>query len=310
MAQLLKLSDYVSRYEIDMYRYPSRYVRLKKERWTRLKQDFDATRKGLDSLPLYHQYEEEDSLFKKAINRFRKKKTEDNIPLPTNENLRHKTLDELKLSFKEELFQFQLNWASSTVSEISPIKRAYEFDTLLQFLVKELPDTFFIMYEPVLYARKAPVEMDILIISPTDIWLLVPLKGSKDAIFTIESDRYWTKQENGVVEKFLHPSIRLKRMRTVLEQILEDVDHTLTIRQGIIAKDSFIDLPQASQRVQLIDKRTIQRFRQTLLKNQSPIKNAQLKVSDKLLMHSMTVSQSRLQEEIGEDTVENEGDIR
>ena len=37
MAQLLKLQDYVSRYESDLSRYPSQYVRLKKQQWEKLK---------------------------------------------------------------------------------------------------------------------------------------------------------------------------------------------------------------------------------------------------------------------------------
>jgi hypothetical protein len=38
MAQLIKLLDYVSRYETDLYRYPSQFVRLKKQQWEKMKQ--------------------------------------------------------------------------------------------------------------------------------------------------------------------------------------------------------------------------------------------------------------------------------
>lgn len=35
MAQLIKLQDYISRYEWDTYRYPAQYIRQKKEQWER-----------------------------------------------------------------------------------------------------------------------------------------------------------------------------------------------------------------------------------------------------------------------------------
>ncbi len=37
MAQLIKLQDYVSRYEQDIYRYPSQFIKLKKQQWDKLK---------------------------------------------------------------------------------------------------------------------------------------------------------------------------------------------------------------------------------------------------------------------------------
>src|SRR5699024_11549297 len=36
VAQLIKLRDYISRYELDIYRYPSQYIRLKRDRWEKL----------------------------------------------------------------------------------------------------------------------------------------------------------------------------------------------------------------------------------------------------------------------------------
>ena len=37
MAQLIKLQDYVSRYEQDIYRYPSQFIKLKNQQWDKLK---------------------------------------------------------------------------------------------------------------------------------------------------------------------------------------------------------------------------------------------------------------------------------
>ena len=42
MAQLIKLQDYVSRYESDLSRYPSQFVRIKKQQWEKLKSAWEA----------------------------------------------------------------------------------------------------------------------------------------------------------------------------------------------------------------------------------------------------------------------------
>ncbi len=36
MAQIIKIHDYISRYELDPYHYINQFVRLKKERWLSL----------------------------------------------------------------------------------------------------------------------------------------------------------------------------------------------------------------------------------------------------------------------------------
>ncbi len=41
MAQLVKLQDYISRYEKDIYHYPAQYIRLKNENWKKLLQTWE-----------------------------------------------------------------------------------------------------------------------------------------------------------------------------------------------------------------------------------------------------------------------------
>ena len=41
MAQLVKLQDYTSRYQIDLARYPTQFVRLKKNQWDRVKHQWE-----------------------------------------------------------------------------------------------------------------------------------------------------------------------------------------------------------------------------------------------------------------------------
>lgn len=309
MAQLLKLADYVSRYEIDIYRYPSRYVRLKKERWQRLKQDWEATRSEHTSFPLFQHYEEAPkSLWHRTKNVFsrNKKETKEEVDLPTEWQLRHRSIEELKTNFLEELFEFQLNWASSTVSEISKVKKAYLQDEMLRFLLQELPDTFFVLYEPVLYARKAPVDCDIIVLTPNDLWIITPLHGDRETIFSAAEGRYWQRREGEHLETFLHPNISLKRTKTVIQSILEKENLEVPVRTAIFSKNSYIDVGQGSQQARLVDRRNLHEFQENLVKMQSPIKHTQLKIADALLQSSLTISESRDYEDIEADNIENQ----
>ncbi|SES34953.1 hypothetical protein [Salipaludibacillus aurantiacus] len=299
MGQLLKLSDYVSRYEIDIYRYPARYVRLKKERWQRLKQDWENRKKGYNDLPFWNDYEKKDSsIIIKSLRLFRRKKKDikEEVDLPSEQQLRHHTMEELKETFRKELFEFQVNWASSTVSKVSYVKKSYYFDTLLNFLLNELPDTYFVFYEPSFILKKAPVDLEVIVLTPSEVWLIHPLRGNSHTIFQPESDRFWVRKQDGRNERILHPFISLRRMKTVVEGILSEKGMSLPIRTAVVAKDSFIDMPAAGKNIKIIDKRSFDTFKQSILKNKSPIKHVQLKAADILLSQSLTKSEHRLSE--------------
>src|SRR5690625_1373463 len=98
MAQLIKLQDYISRYEVDMFKYPSQFIRLKKEHYDKL---FAEWQKVLE----YESMSETDSL----------------LSFPANEL-------ELKQKFLNNILPLQLKWASSTISEVSFLDKMYESD--------------------------------------------------------------------------------------------------------------------------------------------------------------------------------------
>lgn len=58
MAQLVKLQDYISRYQIDLKRYPTQFVRLKKQQWERVNASYE--RGALDTS--WMEKEQEDDL--------------------------------------------------------------------------------------------------------------------------------------------------------------------------------------------------------------------------------------------------------
>ena len=42
MAQLVKIQDYISRYQIDLARYPTQFIRLKQNQWERVKHQWQT----------------------------------------------------------------------------------------------------------------------------------------------------------------------------------------------------------------------------------------------------------------------------
>ncbi|MDG5787733.1 nuclease-related domain-containing protein [Evansella sp. AB-P1] len=297
MAQLVKLSDYISRYEVDLYKYPSRFVRLKKERWRRLLANWENRSKQ----KAFISYDIEEKKFSKELRSrmksllFRKgNSTEEKQIVDYNvDKDDYKNKEELKEAFLEEIFHFQLNWASSTISEISPIKQSFYHDAFLFDLLKKLPDTYFVFYQPLVFSKKTKVEMDIFILTPTELWLVTPLTGNDRTIFKRDSDRFWTKEFEGEKGRILDPIIALKRMRTVLEPILTENEFSLPIRTAVIAKDSYIDILQPEYPIKLIDKRNIVKWYEVLNRNVAPMKHQQLKLADVILAKCASVWASR-----------------
>ncbi|TMW71779.1 hypothetical protein [Alteribacter natronophilus] len=304
MAQLVKLADYISRYETDLHRYSSRYPRLKTERWERLKHNWETERKK----PLIRDYEEivtsswgmeAGSVWKRMVKQvpfLRRKnvtKEETDGGRDVSFNRPVSSLDSLARSFREELYQFQLSWASSTISETSAISSRFEQDTLLARMVKDLPDTYFILYSPVFRVRQAEVELGVIIITPVEIWLLQPLDGDEHTIYSPLNERFWNRQSRSGTEKIIHPGTALKRMASVVKEILQEQGHPAKLKPALVAKNSFIDIPDNNRIYRIIDKRSFPGWFEQMRKNHSPIKSDQLKVTNTLLDYCVTYAAER-----------------
>ncbi|MFA9559080.1 hypothetical protein ACERII_17355 [Evansella sp. AB-rgal1] len=284
MAQLVKLNNYISRYESDVYRYSSRFVRLKRDRWNKLQRTWNN-----------QTVEEEHNDQKRSWKQWflRKKLEVKELDITTHSQTISK--QQLREIFLTEMLQFQINWASSSVFEISNVKRKYFHDSLLQTLLKELPDSFFLFYEPVFLSKKAPVELSIVLLTPTELWLISPILGSTKTIFHHDSERFWVKEDGNSETKILSPIISLKRMRTVIEPIFLEKGISIPIRTLVLAKDSYIDIPKSQYKIKLIDKRNWQQWIQTQKSQSIPLKHHQLKTVDVLLANCASVGERRME---------------
>jgi hypothetical protein len=298
VAHLIKLEDCVSRYQYDMYRYPGQFSRLKRDRWDSLKREWEASYSM--KTPIVDEFpEEQQKSIKGALGKFKKwyKGEQNQSSLENREEptfqFKYMTLPEVKSSFLLELYEFQLNWASSTLRETSKLKKQFFYDETLKWLLQSFPDNFFVLYYPIVTYPKATVQFDILLIGPTDIWCIVNLNAEDNTIFQSFSERYWVEEVLGKEKKIVNPLLSLNRMSTMMKRILADTDLDMTVRKAVITKKGYIDVdPQWSGAV-FLDQRNIDEWNEKMKNTSSPIKSVQLKFSQNLLDVCQTLSEIR-----------------
>jgi hypothetical protein len=257
VAQLVKVQDYVSRYEKNLHHYQSLFMRLKENRW----KNFSETN----------------------VNPFSNR-------------------SEQTKYFRKSLFNHQIKWATTTVKEVSNLDSKYINDRTLQFLTQEIPDNYFLFYEPVLKIKNAPIELDIILVGPAAIWLLVWVNG--EGIWQeAENKRFWKNADPEKKETRLNPNVRLERMHSIISKWAKPYEQQLAIKQSIIAPDAYIDLSNDWRKTVSIDKRNFKEWHLQIAGEPAPVKNQQLKFVSDVLNNSVTNSLFRL------DPLSNESEV-
>jgi len=313
VAQLVKLADYISRYQVDLNKYPTQYVRLKKLQWERLKRRWEAgdTFQMEPTIPLV---EDETTEQPKPFHRFFKwirrdeggndeDYEEKEEPVEEVEEhgffeprilYRPNTLKELRMMFLEQLYQFQLKWASSTALEKSHVESRFQRDSLLRVLTTQLPDTYFLLYNPVLKVKNAPIELDILIITPTETICMTIIEREEHAAFIGGQERFWLKKTGDLESKVLNPLISLNRMETIIQQLYRQTGTDMAIRKVVLSRNGYIDYPGSLFGVELIDRRNVDQWFDQLKNSHFPMKHIQFKAVQSLLETAQTTSFHRL----------------
>lgn len=312
MAQLVKLVDYVSRYENDLTRYPTQFIRLKRYQWKRIKNQWEH---GVDLLEYQSEEEHEDAreenkwyslLFKK----WRKRRDEELEEEETTEgedegaetdfafqaaiDERPNSMEKLQKSYKDQLFQFQLKWASSTLYDRSRVDPKYFSDTLLKQLTLRLPDSFLLFYYPIVKVNKAPVELDIILLSPTACYCITVLEDERMAAYIGSGDRFWLKKVGEQEIKVLNPTIALNRMEKVVSSFFNAANVEIPVKKLIMSRNGYIDYPGTPYEIATIDRKTYDKWIAQLSSNPSPMKHTQFKAAQAILDHAQTTALSRL----------------
>ncbi|ARK31770.1 hypothetical protein [Halalkalibacter krulwichiae] len=300
MAHLIKLEDYISRYQFDLNRYPSQFTRMKKERWFYLKSEwkqvqFDAIQKE-DSLNIDNNAPKKKGLLTRLKHWRKREKVIEAVDVFEDPFLSN-TLEKVKEEYLDELFHSQLRWASSSLVGESLLDPKYETDEWLRFFAQEIPDNYFLMYKPVFFVKKAPVELDIILISPTEVNCITILKGQEHSVFEASSDRFWLEYIDKTRKKRISPLVSLSRMSGIIKPILDEEGVVFPVKRIVLSSKSIIDNKMQGARIELIDKRNFQEWTNKLKKHPSPIKSKQMKVTSLLLQSCFTDSGEKVEEE-------------
>lgn len=299
MAQLIKLQDYISRYEADMYRYPSQFIRLKKQQWNAFLQQKDQEPEILSS----HSLEEEEPLkqnkFIALMNSFKKKpELEEESPLQEKRSVPQGLEDwklpmlngeespqEKKQLFLNAILPTQLKWASSTIRHISYLQKNYKRDATLLYFLQRFPDTFLVMYKPIFIVKQAPVELEIIIITPTEIFAIYYLEEEKNSVILGNNDRFWGVRAKEKERKMVNPTISLNRMGSIIKNVLVHHKIDFPITKLFVHREGYIDMTDGPSDILALDKRTYLPWFEKMRANTLPLKANQLKAAKALLSH-------------------------
>lgn len=312
MAQLIKLQNYISRYENDLFHYPARFVRLKKQEWEKFQENWLQQKSNAIPPPelendewMVEEVKKKGRLFQSFFVSKKKARLEETIPehpekedtlfsISETESKYMHTVEDAKKAFVEKMYQFQIKWASSTLREISPLDHKYYVDERLKFLLKRLPDTYLVLYEPVFRFQKAVIELDVVIVTPVNIWCLTFLEEQDGAVFIGSPDRFWTKRSGELETKRLSPAVSLSRMETLVKKLLQHEYIDIPVRKAVLSRNGYIDAHNAPGDIDYIDKREFTAWFRRVRNMTSPLKHMQLQAAKALLNHADTVSTRRM----------------
>ncbi|MFD2630474.1 NERD domain-containing protein [Oceanobacillus kapialis] len=292
LAQLIKLHDYITRYEWDTYRYPSQYIRLKQDNWTKLYDRWLNPEQALEETEMEVETSSSrvsklKSFWKKDVpNTDEEQKEQPKEELPGTE-------EELKHYFLDELFDFQIKWATSTVTERSIMNKKLLEDPLLKFFLQRFPDSYLLMYFPIFSIKKAPVDGEILLISPLGIEIIYMAEAEKGASFIAGEERTWTVKGEKDSRKLLNPLIALKRTEQIVRSILRTKSIDFPIQKTVLSRTNLIINHYKPYQTNIIDQRTFKEWFQAKRTLSAPLKSSQLKAADALLSHCQTTSVKR-----------------
>ncbi len=307
MAQLIKMYDYISRYESNPFHYPTQYIQLKNENWIKLNELW----KKSQGETMEDNTSVEQKPVKFNFNPFSKKndsnvEKEEINSKTTPEYAFIKTQQELTYYFLNKLFSFQLKWASSTLSQVSFTNNNIQNDSDLKFFLQSFPDIYLVMYRPIFIVKNAPVEGEVILISPIGIEIIVILEEEEDIIYILNDERTWLIEDQHKTSKMLSPIIQLKRTEQIVKSILNKYKISFSIQKTVLSKTNRFLYHTEPYQVNLIDKNSFSQWHEQKKRLSSSLKNNQLKAIDALLRHCDTVSVRRPEWEEERDSQSND----
>lgn len=196
--------------------------------------------------------------------------------------------------FYDTLFKHQITWATSTNSKrslgIDKLKR----DVTLKEMLRWFGDTGLLFYHPILTLEEAEVETDLVLITPSVIWVMVCLKGESGSVFQGQSRRQWTEVRSEGIRKLVNPLITLSRSTEVIKRcFLPDIEH-LPIKSALIVPESYVEYAVPDKGIEIVDKIQFPAWLKSVEPYRASFKSLQLKNVSHLLSLASTKADTRV----------------
>ncbi|MDL4839395.1 NERD domain-containing protein [Aquibacillus rhizosphaerae] len=300
MAQLVKLQDYISRYEKDIYHYPGQYIRLKSENWKKLMQAWELQLE--QQIDIEDEQEQDNSNFSKWKSFFQRRERVEEDAQDFSEIQLPNSKKDLKQYFLDTLLPFQFKWASTTVSEMSFLDKYYYDDYTLKYFLQRFPDTYLLFYQPIFHLKNSPLEGDIVLLSPIGIEIIRFVELDSDITIVTGDDRTWYKEQDNIQSRLLSPLLSLKRTEKVIRSILNKYDIDFPIQKVVLSRTNMIESYLEPYNTKFIGKEQHESWLNAKRSLVSPLKHRQLKVAELLLNHCYTsaIKRPEWEEEIDE----------
>ncbi len=292
MAQLVKLYDYISRYESNPFHYPTQFIRLKQENWQQFHQSW------LDEKETVHQNDEVENTNtnKRRFSDFAffsKKTADDHVERETRKKHLPKTKEQLIQVFLNQLLPFQYKWATSTISHQSYTDQKHVYDETLTYFLQRFPDIYLLLYYPLFSVKKAPMDGEIILISPIGIEIIHIIKEVSQATIIVNEGHSWKVELKGQTQSIISPLIALKRTEQIVSSILKVHDVDFPIHKTVLSETNDFLYHTEPYETNLVGKRNYEEWFTKKRSLQSPLKNVQLKSMEALLHHCHSTSVRR-----------------
>lgn len=288
MAQLIKLKDYISRYEWNAYRYPSQYIRLKQENWEKLFELWLERDNVMEERPT-------DSGKTSGFAKFRPfmKQNDEPEDVVTTADLLPTTETGLRQYFLNKLLPFQIRWATSTVTDVSFTDQDYRNDETLKYFLQRFPDIYMLMYYPIFNIKHAPVDGEIILINPFGIDIIHLLEFDEETVIMAGDDRTWNIETKNREETIISPLIALKRTDHIIKRILYTEQVEFPVNKIVLSRTNHIVFSSEPYQTKIIGKFQHDQWFKNKRELKSSLKGDQLKAIEALLKYCLTTSIKR-----------------
>ncbi|WP_070120557.1 NERD domain-containing protein [Bacillus marinisedimentorum] len=309
MAQLIKLQDYISRYEKDIYRYPGQFISHKQKRWQSFKAAWEEglplPEAGAERHDFFEQWETADEPDRKGpLSTIKTLLKRSAVTMEESSKIPHSagsvSEEELKERFRDEMLGYKMRWGTSTLREKSSVDRNWNKNVELIHLLQGFPDSYLLMHKPVFRFQQATVELDTILVTPVDVIVMTHLQGSGQTVFKAAKGKFWQEQTGKDIKKRLNPMISLDRSARIISRILSSASIALPVQKVLYSRRDRIDFPYPPAGLKVLDKSGYPEWRVMRVRQPVPLKHMQLKAARELLLHCETVAYRRPEWEIDE----------